>query len=229
MAELDVTDIETVRGVIGRAFRDFGRIDVVVNNAGYGQLGAAEELSDEEIRRQIDTNVVGSIQVIRAALPHLRDQGGGRILQVSSEGGQIAYPHFSLYHTSKWAIEGFVESVAQETAPFGVEFTIVEPGAFATDFGAKLSMAAEWEVYRNTPSGEMRRRVNAGNFKAVGDPEKGARAMIDSVQRNPAPKRLALGSDAYTHIDAGLRDRLAQLEAEKAVTLSTDKKATCAG
>jgi NAD(P)-dependent dehydrogenase (short-subunit alcohol dehydrogenase family) len=94
----------------------------------YGLLGTAEEVSDEQFERQIDTNVIGSIQVIRAALPHLRAQGGGRILQVSSEGGQVAYPHFSLYHTSKWAIEGFVEAVARETAPMNIEFTIVEPG-----------------------------------------------------------------------------------------------------
>jgi NADP-dependent 3-hydroxy acid dehydrogenase YdfG len=101
VASLDVTNTEAVRRVVDRAFSDMGRIDVVVNNAGYGLFGAAEEVSDDQIRHQIDTNLIGSIQVIRAALPHLRAQGSGRVLQVSSEGGQIAYPNFSLYHATK--------------------------------------------------------------------------------------------------------------------------------
>jgi len=112
VARLDVTDAIAVRRVVDQAFRDLGRIDVMVNNAAYGLVGAAEELTDDQVRLQIDTNLIGSIQVIRAALPHLRAQGGGRILQVSSEGGQIAYPAFSLYHATKWGIEGFVEVTA---------------------------------------------------------------------------------------------------------------------
>ena len=110
---LDVTDTAAVRATIEGAFRAMGRIDVIVSNAGYGLFGAAEEVSDAQIDRQIATNLTGSIQVIRASLPHLRDQGGGRIMQVSSEGGQIAYPNFSVYHATKWGIEGFVEAVAQ--------------------------------------------------------------------------------------------------------------------
>src|SRR5476651_166738 len=116
VAALDVSDTQAVRDVMDRAFAHWGQIDVVVSNAGYAVFGAAEEASDEQIRRQIDTNLVGSIQVIRAALPHLRRQGGGRILQVSSEGGQTAYANFSLYHATKWGIEGFVVAVAQEVA-----------------------------------------------------------------------------------------------------------------
>ena len=138
VASLDVIDTHAVRKVVGEAFDKMGQIDVVVNNAGYGLFCAAEELSDEQIRHQLDTNVIGSIQVIRAALPHLRAQGGGRILQVSSEGGQITYPNFSLYHTSKWAIEGFVDAVAKEVAPFNIEFTIIEPGPAKTSFGGSL-------------------------------------------------------------------------------------------
>jgi NAD(P)-dependent dehydrogenase (short-subunit alcohol dehydrogenase family) len=111
-AELDVTDTTRMRGVVERAFADLGRIDVVVSNAGYGVIGLAEELSDEQIRRQLDTNVVAPIQLVRAVTPHLREQGGGRILQTSSMGGHIAYPAMSLYHTSKWAIEGFFEAYA---------------------------------------------------------------------------------------------------------------------
>ena len=223
VAALDVTDSDAVRRVINRVFAELRRIDAIVNNAGYGLVGAAEELSDDQIRRQIDTNVIGSIQVIRAALPHLRAQGGGRILQVSSEGGQIAYPHFSLYHTSKWAIEGFVEAVAQETAPLGIEFTIVEPGAARTSFASGIDSAPPMAAYDDTPSGAMRRIVAAGEFVAVGDPAKMARAMIDSVDRSPAPKRLTLGSDAYAHVRAALVDRLAALDAQKDIALSTDK------
>ena len=125
---LDVTDLRAVHTNIAAAFEAIGRIDVVVNNAGYGLFGAAEEVTDEQIDRQIATDLTGSIQVIRAALPHLRRQGSRRIVEVSSEGGQIAYPNFSLYHATKWGIEGFVESVAKEVASFGIDFVIVEPG-----------------------------------------------------------------------------------------------------
>jgi NADP-dependent 3-hydroxy acid dehydrogenase YdfG len=113
VAALDVRDTHSVKEVVNRAFSDLGRIDIIVNNAGYGLFGAAEEVSDEQIRDQIDTNLIGSIQIIRAALPHLRFQGGGRILQVSSQGGQVTYPNLSLYHATKWRIEGFVEAVAK--------------------------------------------------------------------------------------------------------------------
>jgi len=182
---LDVTDTAAVRRVVDEAFGALGRIDVVVNNAGYGLFGAAEEVSDDQIRRQIDTNVVGSIQVIRAALPHLRAQGGGRILQVASEGGQVTYPGFGLYHTSKWAIEGFCETLAKEVAPFGIEVTIVEPGPTRTKFGAGLAKATPMAAYDSTPVGPMR---DLTGFKLGGDPAKMARAMIESVARTPAPR-----------------------------------------
>jgi len=114
---LDLTDTAGIRAVLASAFHQLGRIDVLVSNAGYGLFGAAEEVTDVQIDHQIATNLIGSIQFIRAAIPHLRQQGDGRIVQVSSEGGQIAYPTFSLYHATKWGIEGFIESVAQEVAP----------------------------------------------------------------------------------------------------------------
>lgn len=219
---LDVTDAVAVRRVIDRAFADLGRIAVVVNNAGYGLFGAGEEVSDEQIRQQIDTNLIGSIQVIRAALPHLRAQGGGRILQVASEGGQIAYPNFSVYHATKWGIEGFVEAVAQEVAPFQIAFTIVEPGPTATGFGASLVSPPPLAVYDETPAGEMRRAVANRTLALTGDPLKMARAMIACVDRTPAPRRLTLGSAAYTGIRAALEGRLAALEADMDIALSTD-------
>ncbi len=222
MAALDVTDAAAVRRVVDRAFADLGRIDVVVNNAGYGLFGAGEEVSDEQIRQQIDTNLIGSIQVIRAALPHLRAQGGGRILQLASEGGQIAYPYFSVYHATKWGIEGFVEAVAQEVAPFHIAFTIVEPGPTATGFGAGLVSPPPMAVYDETPAGEMRRAVANHTLALTGDPDKMARAMIASVDRTPPPRRLTLGSTAYASIRAALADRLAALDAQKDIALSAD-------
>lgn len=222
VASLDVTDTQTIRQVTSRAFAELGRIDVVVSNAGYGLVGAAEELSDEQIRQQVDTNLIGSIQVIRAVLPHLRRQGGGRILQVSSEGGQITYPDFSLYHATKWGIEGFVEAVATEVAPFGIEFTIVEPGPAKTSFGGGIVKSTPMAIYDNTPAGDVRRALEAGSFALKGDPLKMVQAMIDSVERTPAPLRLTLGSDAFDRIRAGLSKRLAELDAQKDIARSTE-------
>lgn len=219
---MDVTDTAAVRQVIDAAFQELGRIDVVVNNAGYALYGAAEEVTDEQIVQQINTNIIGSISVIRAALPHLRAQGGGRILQVSSEGGQITYPNFSLYHTTKWGVEGFVETVAQEVAPFGIEFTIFEPGAFKTAFGANLVAPPKMDVYENSVVGDVRRAIASSAFPIPGDPRKMAQAMINSVSVSPAPRRLVLGSGAYERVHNTLTKRLAALEAQKAIAESTE-------
>jgi NAD(P)-dependent dehydrogenase (short-subunit alcohol dehydrogenase family) len=222
IAGLDVTDTDAVRRVVDRAFAELGCIDVVVNNAGYGLFGAGEVLGDDQIRHQIDTNLIGSIQVIRAALPHLRAQGGGRILQVSSEGGQIAYPNFSLYHATKWGIEGFIEAVAQEVAPFHIEFTIAEPGPSRTDFGRGLVTAPTMDVYDDTPAGDVRRAIASGAFAVKGDPDKMAQAMMDCVEISPAPWRLVMGSGSYTGIRSALAGRIAALDAQKDIALSTD-------
>jgi NAD(P)-dependent dehydrogenase (short-subunit alcohol dehydrogenase family) len=222
VASLDVTDTEAVRQVTSRAFAELGRIDVIVSNAGYGLVGAAEELSDEQIRLQVDTNLIGSIQVIRAVLPFLRTQGGGRILQVSSEGGQITYPDFSLYHATKWGVEGFVEAVATEVAPFGIEFTIVEPGPAKTSFSGGIVKSTPMAIYDNTPAGDVRRAIESGSFALKGDPLKMVQAMIDSVERTPAPLRLTLGSDAFDRVRAGLSKRLAELDAQEDIARSTE-------
>ena len=221
-ATLDVTDTAAVRHTVDRAFAELGRIDVVVSNAGYALFGAAEEVEDAQIRAQIDTNLIGSIQLIRAALPHLRAQGGGRILQVSSEGGQIAYPNFSLYHTTKWAIEGFVESVAQEVASFGIAFTLVEPGPARTAFGAGLVSPPPMAAYDATPAGEVRRAIASGAFAITGDPVKMARAIIASTAVTPAPARLLLGLDAHDRVRAALLGRLAALDAQRDIAYSTE-------
>ena len=219
---LDVTDTQGVRREVDQVFAKMGRIDVIVNNAGYGLFGAAEEVSDEQVRHQIDTNLIGSIAVIRACLPHLRAQGGGHVLQVSSEGGQITYPAFSLYHATKWGIEGFVEAVAKEVAPFGIAFTLVEPGPTGTNFGAGLVRGRPMTVYEDTSVGEVRRAMASGEFKVTGDADKMVDAMIAAADRSAPPLRLALGSIAYGSIQKALNDRLAALEASKTTTLATD-------
>lgn len=222
---LDVTDDAAVARVITEAFSELGRIDVVVSNAAYGLFGAGEEVSDAQIRKQIDTNLVGSMQAIRAALPHLRAQGGGRILQLSSEGGQIAYPNFGVYHASKWGIEGFVEAVAQEVAPFGIQMTLIEPGPTATGFGGALDQADALPAYADTPSGAIRSALfgaNAGGFSIDGDVEKMVTAMIACADAAVAPRRLLLGSSAYTRVHAALRERLAELEANRSITCAMD-------
>ena len=221
-ATLDVTDTAAVRRTVDRAFTELGRIDVIVSNAGYGLFAAAEEASDAEVRHQIDTNLVGSIALIRVSLPHLRAQGGGRILQVSSAGGQITYPAFSLYHATKWGIEGFVEAVAKEVAPFGISFTIVEPGGAHTNFAAGLVRATPLPVYEKTPAGEIRRALADPTFKVSGDPDKMVDAMIACADAGAPPLRLTLGSSAYHMIRAALAERLAALEAQEDVALSAD-------
>ena len=222
VARLDVLDSEAIRSVMARAFAQFGHIDVVVSNAAYGLFGAGEELSDAQVKRQLDTNLLGSIQLIRAALPYLRRQGGGRVIQVSSAGGQMVYPNFSIYHATKWGIEGFVESVAQEVAPFGIEFTLAEPGATPTNFITGLDIAPAMPEYADTPSGDLRRAVADGTIELSGDPVRMVEIMIDSADQAPAPRRITLGSMAYDAIHAALSDRLARLEAQKDVAYAAD-------
>ena len=224
-AQLDVTDRAQVHHVVSEAFRALGTIDVVVNNAGYGVFASAEEATDEQIRRVIDTNLLGSIDVIRAALPHLRAQGHGRILQVSTAGGQTTYPNFGYYHASKWGIEGYCETVAQEIAPFGIGLTIVEPGATPTGFGSALDAAPVMPEYEETPAGDVRRAVASGKFALPSDPEKVTQAMIDMIEDGTVPLRLPLGSDTYEHIRAALVARLAEHDAHYDVAVSVTRTA----
>ncbi|MGC4808789.1 SDR family oxidoreductase [Micromonospora sp. DT233] len=224
-APLDVTDTTALRQAVDQAFADLGRVDVVVSNAGYGLFGAFEELSDAQIDRQIVTNLTASIQLARAAVPHLRRQGGGRFVQVASVGGQIAFPAMSLYHATKWGIEGFWESAAADLAPFGIGVTIVEPGVSRTNFGAGSAvLGAPMPEYADGPSGQLRRMLSGElpPLPAPGDPAKIAAAIIASVDRPDAPLRLTLGSDAYALATAALRDRLAALEAGRDLAFSTD-------
>jgi NAD(P)-dependent dehydrogenase (short-subunit alcohol dehydrogenase family) len=174
--------------------------------------------------RQFETNLLGSIQVARAAIPHLRSQGGGRIIQISSSVGQAAYPTMGIYSATKWGIEGFFEGTIPEIAPFGIEVTLVEPGASRTNFASSSADAGQiLDVYDRTPAGDFRRlAASAGLAMFPGDPRKVAAAIIASADQGPAPKRLTLGSDAYVLIHAALTERLADLEAQKELAHSTD-------
>ncbi|WP_051940256.1 SDR family oxidoreductase [Phaeacidiphilus oryzae] len=222
VARLDVTDTARVREVVDSAFADLGRIDVVVNNAGYGLFGAAEELTDEQIDHVLATNLTGSIQVARAALPHLRAQGGGRIVQLSTYGGQATHPGASLYHAGKWGIEGFMESLAKEVAPFGIEVTLVEPGGARTEFRfGSLRSATPMPAYDGTPAA-MTRGAGDRSRPSIGDPAKMAARIIESAAQTPAPLRLVLGSDAHRFITAALRERLAEIAPQAESAGSTD-------
>lgn len=220
LGQLDVTDAEQVHRVVDDAFTALGTIDVVVNNAGHGVFASVEEATDEQIRQVIDTNLLGSINVVRAALPHLRARGRGRILQVSTAGGQTTYPNFGYYHASKWGIEGFCETVAREIAPFGIGLTIVEPGATPTGFGSSLATAPVMPEYEDTPAGETRRAIADGSFTLPNDPAKIAQAMIDLVDSGATPLRLPLGSDTFDDIRASLVARLAEHDAHRDVAFS---------
>jgi NAD(P)-dependent dehydrogenase (short-subunit alcohol dehydrogenase family) len=219
---LDVTDTAAIRQVVQRAFAS-GRIDVIISNAGYGLFGAAEELSDAQVDQIIATNLVGSIQLIRAALPQLRNQGGGRIIQISTYGGQVAFPGNSMYHATKWGIEGFVESVAQEVATFGIGMTIVEPGGARTEFRYGSAQVAEpMAVYDGNPAHGFLRMLDPKNGLAPGDPARMARRIIESVEVTPAPMRMVLGSVALESTLTTLRKRIKGFEAQVELAASTD-------
>jgi len=220
---LDVTDVPAIHTLVDRAFEKFGRIDVVVNNAGYGLFGAAEELSDDEVDLIIATNLTGSIQMIRSALPHMRAQGGGRIIQISSYGGQVAFPGNSMYHATKFGIEGFCEAVAQEVAPFKIGVTIVEPGGARTEFRYGSAKVADFiPAYDGNPAHSFLKMLDPANGLAPGDPARMAARIIESVDREPAPMRMVLGSQALANTLSTLNARVADFETQTELAASTD-------
>ncbi|MEU4693464.1 SDR family NAD(P)-dependent oxidoreductase [Actinoplanes sp. NPDC023714] len=199
--ELDVTDREGVFAAVDTAVRRFGRIDVVVNNAGYGHFGMVEELTERELREQMETNFFGAVWVTQAVLPVLRRQGGGRLLQVTSEGGVRAYPGIGAYHASKWALEGLSESLVQEVEAFGIHVTCVEPGPYATDWlrrGARHSAGL--------PAYEQVRTDTATEFE-VGDPYATKPAILALADAEDPPRRLILGR-LFPEIEAIYEERL---------------------
>ncbi|TDK31208.1 SDR family oxidoreductase [Rhizobium deserti] len=224
VAELDLTHVEAIEGCVKAAFAEFGSIDVIVNNAGYGLFGAAEGLSTEQIRHQIDTNLVGPIEVTRVAIPYLRQQCSGRIIAISTYGGQATHPGASLYHASKWGLEGFFESLSQELAPLGIGVTIVEPGAARTTFreAAAANAGSAPDAYNGTPVGMVKAFLSDSSRMPVGDPVRMAAAILESASQAVAPRRLVLGSDALAAIEKALQARTQELESSRAIAPTTD-------
>ncbi len=218
---LDVTDVPALQKTVKDAFAEHRKIDVVISNAGYGLFGAAEELSDDQINHIIATNLTGSIQLIKTSLPFMRKQGGGRIIQISSYGGQVAYAANSMYHATKFGIEGFCESVAQEVEPFNIGVTIVEPGGARTEFrygSAKVAkLTPEYEACHG-----FLKMLDPANGLAPGDPVKMATKIIASVDLPKAPMRMVLGSQALQATITRLKERIADYETQTELAASTD-------
>ncbi|WP_139978417.1 SDR family oxidoreductase [Nocardioides litoris] len=210
--QLDVTDRAADFAAVQRAADHFGQLDVVVNNAGYGHFGFVEELTEEEFRAQLETNVFGAMWVTQAALPIMREQGSGHVLQVSSIGGISAFPLVGAYHASKWALEGFSQALAQEVAGFGVKVTIIEPGGFATDWGGSSASHSE----RLPAYEELFEQVAEQRSKRVGtpgDPQASATAVLRLVDADEPPLRAFLGEAPLGIARADYESRLAEWEA----------------
>ncbi|HVJ31954.1 MAG TPA: oxidoreductase [Terriglobia bacterium] len=219
---LDVTDAEAAEQAIATAATAFGRLDVLVNNAGYGNIGSIEDTSLDDIRAQIETNLFGVINVTKAAIPLLRQQRSGHIIQLSSVGGRIGAMGRAAYSAAKWGVEGFSEVLAKELEPLGIKVTIVEPGGFRTDFaGASTTITAGRPEYDATV-GAAARFQRDYNGKQPGDPARAAAALLQIAALAQPPLRLPLGSDAAFAIEQA---DLARLESDRnwrPLSLSTD-------
>jgi len=213
---LDVTDKAAVAAAVAETIRRFGRIDVAINNAGYGQFGAIEEVSEAEARAQIETNLFGALWVTQAVLPQMREQGSGHIIQVSSIGGVNAFPTIGLYHASKWGLEGFSQSLAAEVAGFGIKVTIVEPGGFATDWGGPSAQrAAPMPAYDAA-------RAAIASFRTAnvpGDPDATGPAILKVVDAAEPPLRIFFGSGGLPMTRAEYGRRIETWEAWNDVSL----------
>ncbi len=220
--QLDVTDPDDRASAIAAAVDRFGRLDVLVNNAGFGSVGAVEEIEDGPFRALMETMFFGAFALTQAALPVMRRQGSGAIVQISSMGGQVTMPGFGAYCASKFALEAVSESLAAEVAPLGIQVLIVEPGAFATGFGgARMQRSPELGgVYAETV-GPTRAAVDGMDGSQPGDPAKAAAAIVRAVGDAAAPLHLALGGDAVDAIRAAQDARRADLEAWEQVSRST--------
>jgi NAD(P)-dependent dehydrogenase (short-subunit alcohol dehydrogenase family) len=205
--KLDVTDRDADFAAVEQAHEHFGRLDVVVNNAGYGQFGFVEELSEQDARDQFETNVFGALWITQAALPYLRAQGSGHIIQVSSIGGIVAFPNVGIYHASKWALEGFSQSLAQEVAPFGVHVTLIEPAGFSTDWSGSSSRTAETlPAYADLHAEND--RVRKSRWAAPGDPKASAAAVLKVVDADEPPLRVFFGDAPLGLAKADYEQRL---------------------
>ena len=219
---LDVTDAEQVRQVVAQAYVHFGRLDVVLNNAGYSLVATIEEANEADVRALFETNYFGTIRVIQAALPLLRQQGSGHILGVSSGLGLVAMPLIGYYCTSKWAVEALHESLAQEVKSFGIKVTLIEPGAYATEFASPSSLkrAEGLDVYNS-----LREQISSHlSGEKRGDPQATAEAILQIVDAPEPPLRFILGNQNLPQVRAAYADRLATWEAWEEVSNAAQGK-----
>jgi NAD(P)-dependent dehydrogenase (short-subunit alcohol dehydrogenase family) len=204
--QLDVTDKAADVAAVQKAAEKFGRLDIVVNNAGYGHFGMTEELTEDEVRAQLETNYFGALWVTQAAIPIMREQGAGHIIQVSSIGGISAFPGIGAYHASKWALEGFSQALSQEVAGFGIDVTLVEPGGFSTDWsGPSASRSEKLDAYDGVRE-EAAKRPTANN---PGDPKATRGAILTVVDAEKPPLRIFFGTAPLAVATKDYESRLA--------------------
>jgi NAD(P)-dependent dehydrogenase (short-subunit alcohol dehydrogenase family) len=221
---LDVTDAAAAEAAVAAGSKAFGRIDVVVNNAGYANLAAVEDITLDDFRAQVDANLFGVVNVTKAALPVLRAQGGGHIIQVSSVGGRLATPGLSAYQAAKWAVGGFSEVLAREVGPLGIKVTVLEPGGMRTDWsGSSMRVPPISEPYRQTVGAMARVHDDLGSDSSLGDPAKVARVVLEVAGMDEPPLRLILGSEAYAYATAAATARAESDAAWRHLTVSTDR------
>jgi NAD(P)-dependent dehydrogenase (short-subunit alcohol dehydrogenase family) len=222
---MDLNDASQISGVVEKAIARFGRIDVLVNNAGYGIVGAVEEASDAEVARVHELNVFGLLRVTRAVLPHFRERRSGYIVNLSSIGGLVGLPGFGIYNATKFAVEGLSEALATEVAPLGIKVIIVEPGPFRTDFlGGSLAESEKTLPDYAETAGKTRAGASQRNGQQPGDPARAAEAIVQAVTSEHPPLHLLLGRFAYERATAKLDALRQEFEAWREVTLGADFK-----
>lgn len=222
VAALDVTDVVAADRAIELAVQVFGGLDVLVNNAGYGNVDSVEDTPLEDFRRQIDTNLFGTIIMTKAAIPVMRNQRSGHIIQFSSVGGRIGAPGRAPYSAAKWAVEGFSESLAREMALIGVHVSVIEPGGFRTDFAGSSTSLREGRPEYDAVVGATARAQRTYDGRQPGDPQRAGRAIVRLASLPQPPFRLPLGSDALKIIEQADRAKLAELEQWRELSASTD-------
>ncbi|KAA0989713.1 oxidoreductase [Dyadobacter aurulentus] len=220
--QLDVTDKAQIYAAVADAIQHFGKIDVLVNNAGFGITGAAEAFTDEQVQSQLNTNLLAPIEVTRAVLPHMRKQRSGYILQISSIGGRVGGAGLTMYQAAKFGLSGFSEALAKEIGPLGIKVTCIEPGGFRTDWaGSSMTFAPEIEGYEATVGG-IKQFLTSGSFVPVGDPEKAAKVMVELTDHSEPPLHLVLGSEAIGILQRADAARQAEMTKWLSVSMSTD-------
>jgi NAD(P)-dependent dehydrogenase (short-subunit alcohol dehydrogenase family) len=219
---LDVTDPDAAAAAVRTAVDAFGGLDVLVNNAGYGNIGSVEDTPLDEFRRQIEANLFGTIIMTKTAIPLMRAQRRGHIVQFSSVGGRIGAPGRAAYSAAKWGVEGFSEALALEMAPIGVQVTIVEPGGFRTDFAGSSTSLSEGRPEYDSVVGAAARMQRAYDGRQPGDPARAAQALLAIAGMETPPLRIALGSDALTAIQQAQHSHLDELARWREISISTD-------